>query len=201
MKRPENAFILFRRKCCEDRQQAQEDAVSGTTKKQRQADLSKTISQQWKTLSDEERKYWDDLAKEKKKEHEAMHPNYVYRPQRVKEGRAKAKKGKGKKGEFDQDTDSDCMSFVMPMSVPRHHGRSASAPTPPPAYQSVHVPNVYSTPSCPSSPSLGPLIHHSSTRPGEAIMSFDYHSPKGSLSPPSFSGYEASLQVSSSDFL
>ncbi|KAF9052301.1 hypothetical protein BDZ89DRAFT_936843, partial [Hymenopellis radicata] len=49
VKRPENAFILFRRKCCEDRQAAQEEAaVHGPTKKQRQADLSKTISQQWK---------------------------------------------------------------------------------------------------------------------------------------------------------
>ncbi|TFK39213.1 hypothetical protein BDQ12DRAFT_585194, partial [Crucibulum laeve] len=54
-------------------------------KKQRQADLSKTISQQWKGLSPEERQYWEQLAKEKKKEHEQMYPNYVYRPQRAKD--------------------------------------------------------------------------------------------------------------------
>jgi hypothetical protein len=73
IKRPENAFILFRRKCCEDRNLAQGagDAGEGDgpalpTKKQRQADLSKTISQQWKVLSGEERQYWEDLAKEKK---------------------------------------------------------------------------------------------------------------------------------------
>ena len=72
IKRPENAFILFRRKCCEDRNLAQGagDAGDGDgpspTKKQRQADLSKTISQQWKCLSSEERQYWEDLAKEKK---------------------------------------------------------------------------------------------------------------------------------------
>ncbi|EJF58387.1 high mobility group box domain-containing protein, partial [Dichomitus squalens] len=80
--RPENAFILFRRKKCEERQAAQEDddGASGPVKKQRQADLSKTISQQWKSLPPEERQYWEDLAKEKKKEHEAMYPNYVYRP-------------------------------------------------------------------------------------------------------------------------
>lgn len=72
IKRPENAFILFRRKCCEDRNLAQGagDAGDGDgsapTKKQRQADLSKTISQQWKCLSPEERQYWEDLAKEKK---------------------------------------------------------------------------------------------------------------------------------------
>ena len=72
IKRPENAFILFRRKCCEDRNLAQgagdagDGDASAPTKKQRQADLSKTISQQWKSLSSDERQYWEDLAKEKK---------------------------------------------------------------------------------------------------------------------------------------
>ncbi|CAA7261245.1 unnamed protein product [Cyclocybe aegerita] len=98
IKRPENAFILFRRKCCEDRQQAQEEAANadggagaGPTKKQRQADLSKTISQQWKSLSPEERQFWEQLAKDKKKEHESKYPNYVYRPQRAKDKDGKTK--------------------------------------------------------------------------------------------------------------
>jgi hypothetical protein len=39
---------------------------SAPTKKQRQADLLKTISQQWKCLPPEECQYWEDLAKEKK---------------------------------------------------------------------------------------------------------------------------------------
>ena len=42
IKRPENSFILFRRKCCEDRQQALEDGEEGAVapvKKQRQDDL------------------------------------------------------------------------------------------------------------------------------------------------------------------
>ena len=73
IKRPENAFILFRRKCCEDRNLAlgagdagEGDGAAPPTKKQRQADLSKTISQQWKGLTADERQYWEDLAKEKK---------------------------------------------------------------------------------------------------------------------------------------
>jgi hypothetical protein len=72
IKWPENAFILFHRKCCEDRNLAQGvgDAGDGDgsapTKKQRQADLLKTISQQWKCLPPEECQYWEDLAKEKK---------------------------------------------------------------------------------------------------------------------------------------
>ncbi|KAK2467964.1 hypothetical protein APHAL10511_000259 [Amanita phalloides] len=165
IKRPENAFILFRRKCCEDRQQ-EEGASDAPMKKQRQADLSKTISQQWKSLSPEERQYWEHLAKEKKKEHEQMYPNYVYRPQRSKD-KAKSKKTvKNRRPDNEQETDTESLSFVLPMARLSHHGRSASAPTPPP-YQSIQIPNVYHmTPSCPTSPSLLPMISRRSSLAG-----------------------------------
>ncbi|KAI0915176.1 hypothetical protein AcV5_005497 [Taiwanofungus camphoratus] len=99
IKRPENAFILFRRKCCEERQ-AQDDAddnASGPVKKQRQADLSKTISQQWKTLSSEERQYWEGLAKEKKKEHEADVPKLCLSAS-AGEGQGESEEREGKEG-------------------------------------------------------------------------------------------------------
>ncbi|KAK0237426.1 hypothetical protein EDD85DRAFT_936467 [Armillaria nabsnona] len=167
IKRPENAFILFRRKCCEDRQDT-------ATKKQRQADLSKTISQQWKGLSAEERQYWEQLAKEKKKEHEQMYPNYVYRPQRTKKAAGAGKKSAGGRRE---SVDSEYMSFVLPM---RQHGRSSSAPSP---YQSIQVPNVYMpAPSCPTSPSLLPMISASRR---SSDVGFDFQ-------PATY--YEASLQ-------
>ncbi|RDB27048.1 Repressor of filamentous growth 1 [Hypsizygus marmoreus] len=204
IKRPENAFILFRRKCCEDRQAAQEEAASdGPTKKQRQADLSKTISQQWKGLSAGEKQYWEQLAKEKKKEHEQMYPNYVYRPQRAKDkdGRSKSRKPKGRRGDL-EETDSESVSFVLPVvQHHRHHGRSASAPTPPP-YQSIQIPNVYQmTPSCPTSPSLLPMISRRSSHPDhpeDPMASFDFH-PNDNFMPPSFGQagqFEASLQPS-----
>jgi hypothetical protein len=203
VKRPENAFILFRRKCCEERQQAQCEAADGTGKKQRQADLSKTISQQWKSLSSEERQYWEGLAKEKKKEHEQMYPNYVYRPQRSKDkdGRPKNKKTKGIRGEYEHDTDSESLSFVLPFPgapyTRRRHGRSASAPTPPLSYQSIQLPNVY-MPSCPTSPSILPLIRRRSAHP-------NHQGPTGPIEylPPNYmppfsdraGGVEASLRV------
>lgn len=193
VKRPENAFILFRRKCCEDRQLAEDVATAdGPTKKQRQADLSKTISQQWKSLSTEERQFWEKMAKDKKKEHEALYPNYVYRPQRAKDKDGKTKNKKTKK--FDEDTGS--LSFVVPV---HRHGRSASAPTPPP-YQSIQIPNVYHmTPSCPTSPSLLPMISRRSAHPGhpEEIM-FDYLPNNSYVAPPSFpvpGHFEANHQV------
>jgi hypothetical protein len=209
IKRPENAFILFRRKCCEDRQQAQDDAaVEGPTKKQRQADLSKTISQQWKGLSTEERQYWEQLAKEKKREHEQMYPNYVYRPQRSREkdSRSKSRKPKFRRGEVDNETDSESVSFVLPMvHQARHHGRSASAPTPPLPYQSIQIPNVYHlTPSCPTSPSLLPMISRRSSHPGHAeddMSNFDFLPNDTVMAPPfgQAGPFEASIQ--SSEFL
>lgn len=171
VKRPENAFILFRRKCCEDRQQALEEGedVSAPVKKQRQADLSKMISHQWKSLSPEEKQKWEELAKEKKKEHEALYPNYVYRPQRTKT-KEKLKKGKARRGDGEADTD-DSISFTLPIPQaeraflrPGHTRRAASAPTPPPAFQTIQLPTVY-MPSCPASPTLIPRISRRSPLP------------------------------------
>lgn len=209
IKRPENAFILFRRQCCEDRQKAQDEAAAleGPAKKQRQADLSKTISQQWKSLSADERKYWENLAKAKKAEHEIAYPNYVYRPQRAKDrdGRPKSNKKGGKSMEVDESklyaSEGSSLQYVVPL--PRNHGRSASAPTPPP-YQSIQLPNVYMTPSCPSSPSLLPMISRRAAHPGHQenpMSSFDYL-PSSTYLPPSYAmqgQFEASLQ--SSEFL
>ncbi|KAI0261889.1 hypothetical protein BC834DRAFT_845377 [Gloeopeniophorella convolvens] len=193
IKRPENAFILFRRKCCEDRNLAQGAGEAGEgdgpappTKKQRQADLSKTISQQWKSLPAEERQYWEELAKEKKKEHETLYPNYVYRPQRVK-GKKAAANGKGKaRGTDEPETDGEAVAFVMPVpAVPQRTGRRAiSAPTPPPAYQqTIHIPMVY-MPSTPTTPSMVPMTiarHGTPAQVAHAGMGFDYVPPNGAL--------------------
>ncbi|KAI6097253.1 hypothetical protein F5141DRAFT_1255842 [Pisolithus sp. B1] len=159
IKRPENAFILFRRKCCEDRQQEEASAPYRR--------------QQWKALSPEERLYWEELAKEKKKEHEQMYPNYVYRPQRSKDKRGK----KGRRGELGHEQDSEhTISFVLPLTMPAttsKHGRSVSAPTPPPC-QTIQIPSVY-MPSCPTSPSLVPMISRRSSHPDHATSAqFDF---------------------------
>ncbi|KAL5476619.1 RFG1_1 [Sanghuangporus weigelae] len=103
IKRPENAFILFRRECCLRKNEAEAATVQGgdpVTRRQHQADLSKTISQQWRSLSVEERKYWDDLAKRRKKEHQEMYPWCVYQPIRS----DNKKKKEGKKDKRDRTT-------------------------------------------------------------------------------------------------
>ncbi|KAL0565344.1 slightly ste11-like protein, partial [Marasmius crinis-equi] len=142
IKRPENAFILFRRKCREERDAL---AASNGDKKQRQAnpDLSKVISQRWRTLPEGEKKFWEDLAKEKKKEHEQLYPNYVYRPPWVREksGNARSRK-RAKNGTegLSREESNFSISFVIP--PPRAHSRSASAPTPPLLSQVNQLPSL-----------------------------------------------------------
>ena len=75
IKRPENAFILFRRECCLKKNEAGAAAAAEgdpVAQCQRHADLSKTISRQWHLLFAEECKYWDYLAEQRKKEHEEV---------------------------------------------------------------------------------------------------------------------------------
>ena len=116
VKQTENASILFRRKCHEYRRKVQVKWVNNPGKKHRQANLSKAIGQQWKSLTSEECHYWQELAKEKKKEHEEKYPDYVYRPRcsKDKTGRLEKKKVKGVCGEYEHDT-------VMPSQAPMLH--------------------------------------------------------------------------------
>ncbi|KAJ4479370.1 hypothetical protein J3R30DRAFT_2752760 [Lentinula aciculospora] len=200
IKRPENAFILFRRKCCEDHQQAEEEGTGrhGHPKKQRQADLSKSISRQWKALSAEDRRHWENQAKEKKLVHQQMYPDYVYLPKRVRDQDGKARNKKytkrrttkaGLKGDANVVT-----AYVVP---PQQISRSTSAPTPPPSsYQTIHIPNVY--PSSSSSFSLLPMISRRAGYTGNAndtMSNFDF--PPSNLPAPLYTNpsYGMGLQV------
>ena len=170
IKRPENAFILFRRKCCEDRQQTGQD--NGPQKKQRQAELSKTISQKWKNLSAADRQYWEDLAKEKKREHQEMYPDYVYRPQRMRDrdGRVRNKKytkrvrGAGKTRQVTETNEH--ATYVVPLPRP------TSSSAPPVAYHTIHIPVVLPRPTCPSSSRSHTSGLQTSAVPG--LFDFDY---------------------------
>ncbi|KAI9062023.1 hypothetical protein FKP32DRAFT_1677637 [Trametes sanguinea] len=221
IKRPENAWMLFRKQHVRDAAAVREEAVArakaakaakddaamsetgqseeatsdeAKAKKTRQADLSKSLSQQWKNLPPEEKRYWEELAKQKKEEHKMMYPNYQYRPQRKTNG--KSKKGKDQK-DADMDTDGESFTFRLPVasspsrsltrdypSSGHGHGRRAiSVPTPPPAFQTIQLPTVW-MPSCPTSPTLIPRISGRSPAPSVAnippptesapLTTFDY---------------------------
>ncbi|KAJ7583175.1 hypothetical protein C8J56DRAFT_203201 [Mycena floridula] len=157
IKRPPNAFFLFRRQCCEDRQ-------SVDTKKARQAELSKTISQRWKSLPAAERKHWEDLALQKKREHERMYPDYVYRPQRLRDDNGKL---------IRRTKDDSCgdVSTAKTLSVAIPKRKATFAPGPPLPYHTIQVPNVYvaeiptdssSANNVPASPSSLSMLRRSS---------------------------------------
>ncbi|KAJ7438171.1 hypothetical protein FB451DRAFT_1378350 [Mycena latifolia] len=226
VKRPENAFILFRRWCCKERAlslsspstsalsspspphpsvaAAAASPVQAGKKKERQADLSKVISARWKALSPGERAHWEALAGERKLEHEALHPGYVYRPQRAAKRSAPSvsSSGAGSSKCGGQQVDSaPQVKFVVP--APRAQ-RSASAP----AYHAVQIPNVYlgarssSSSQAPSSASTS-SSHGFADASSEAMISsggFDYiPSVKIARAQASAFDFEAGLQAR--DFL
>ena len=102
IKRPPNAFILFRSHCCapESVDPSLPDPP-GTAHARYLASLeinnsqhiSMIVSQVWNNLKPEEKRYWDDKARLAKEEHARLHPDYRYRPQqRVKETVRRRKK-------------------------------------------------------------------------------------------------------------
>lgn len=186
IKRPENAFILFRRHCVSELQRELEaSCADATVKKKRQADLSKEISKRWKDLTAEERQSWQDQAAQSKKDHLEKYPNYVYRPQRNKDkdGRSKNKPSSSKRGR--STGDEPTISFVVPLPAPRGP-RRPSAPTPPP-YQSITIPQVVHRLQEPESPSDS-LVHYisrASTSTSVANNLFDFI-PQNAYVPPPF---------------
>ncbi|GJN91845.1 hypothetical protein Rhopal_004868-T1 [Rhodotorula paludigena] len=104
IKRPPNAFILFRSHCCSTdadsddpsrpdppgTQQARALAAYEINKSQH---ISVIVSQVWRELSSEDKAYWEDRAREAKEEHQRLHPEYRYRPQqRPKEAQRRRRK-------------------------------------------------------------------------------------------------------------
>ncbi|KAJ7199665.1 hypothetical protein GGX14DRAFT_373003 [Mycena pura] len=69
--RPPNPFMLFRSWYCWYWKWRRQPGVN----------LNDAASREWNAFSPEERAPWEALAKEKKKEHETLYPNYKYKPQ------------------------------------------------------------------------------------------------------------------------
>ncbi|KAH9856392.1 high mobility group box domain-containing protein, partial [Lenzites betulinus] len=77
IKRPENAFMLFRKSRVHLYN-------AGAPRKQTQSRISKLVSSDWHSLTPEEKQPWFDLAQKVAAEHRQRHPNYKYRPRRRK---------------------------------------------------------------------------------------------------------------------
>ncbi|KAJ7226946.1 hypothetical protein GGX14DRAFT_306480, partial [Mycena pura] len=74
VKRPPNAFMLFRSAWCKW-------CKENTSRKGRsRTNLNTSSSERWKALSPEKRKGWEILAKMEEERHKALHPNWKYSP-------------------------------------------------------------------------------------------------------------------------
>lgn len=66
--------------------------------KTHQPDISKGASAKWENLSPQERKSWEDLAREEKRLHMIAYPDYKYPSSKSAKGRKSAKDGEQKEG-------------------------------------------------------------------------------------------------------
>lgn len=89
IKRPPNAFIIFRSHCCAPDQVSTDGIIPpGTPTAQQLSELgiidhrhiSRIVSHLWKSLKPAEKAYWEQKAQQKKDEHAAAHPDYRYKP-------------------------------------------------------------------------------------------------------------------------
>jgi hypothetical protein len=142
--RPENAFILFRKDAVQKIRLANAEPPRTTSgkgekgKRQRQADMSKSISHLWKSLSREERAIWEEMAAKIKREHEAKHPEYRYQPSRpgtssLRKGAAakrvasaRRKRVEWEEDEFSTDISEDMAIVVKPARSVRRLSNASS---------------------------------------------------------------------------
>ncbi|GAA5940341.1 uncharacterized protein JCM15063_002605 [Sporobolomyces koalae] len=122
IKRPPNAFILFRSHCCAPRGEASEPDPPGTAHARHLASLdinnsqhvSLIVSQLWKGLKPDEKAYWENKARVAKEEHQRLYPGYRYKPQqRSKDSIRKRKKPDPKESREHRDACHEVARIVM----------------------------------------------------------------------------------------
>lgn len=90
VKRPRNAFILFRSHACAA------NLIPPTVEKDHRQ-ISRIVSHMWKNLPAEERGRWEREAEQEKELHRKLHPDYRYKPVYRKDGPAKKKISTGRR--------------------------------------------------------------------------------------------------------
>lgn len=80
IKRPRNAFILFRSHACVNNLIPTELGITD------HRHVSRIVGNLWKSLPAEEKRIWEEQAEKEKEEHRRAHPDYKYRPVYRREG-------------------------------------------------------------------------------------------------------------------
>ncbi|KAK7972797.1 hypothetical protein PG996_007017 [Apiospora saccharicola] len=88
--RPPNSFMLYRKHV--------QKQVTAQNPGKKNSEISKIIGLQWRSLTDEEKEFWNDEQKKAAIKHKAMYPNYRYTPKHKneKDDDKTPVKGKGK---------------------------------------------------------------------------------------------------------
>ncbi|KAH9468473.1 hypothetical protein MJO28_004778 [Puccinia striiformis f. sp. tritici] len=87
VKRPRNAFILFRSHACSS------NLIPPTVEKDHRQ-ISRIVSHMWKSLPADEKLKWERKAEEEKDLHRKLHPDYRYKPIYRKENSGKKNQGR-----------------------------------------------------------------------------------------------------------
>ncbi|EFP81354.2 hypothetical protein PGT21_016398 [Puccinia graminis f. sp. tritici] len=87
VKRPRNAFILFRSYACSS------NLIPPAVEKDHRQ-ISRIVSHMWKSLPADERLKWERKAEEEKDLHRKLHPDYRYKPIYRKDNAAKKNQGR-----------------------------------------------------------------------------------------------------------
>lgn len=72
--RPPNSWILFRRDKSKQLREANPNISTG--------EVSTEAARQWKALSEEEKGFYQEMARQAAEQHKAQYPNYIYKPAR-----------------------------------------------------------------------------------------------------------------------
>ncbi|KIJ23985.1 hypothetical protein M422DRAFT_111323, partial [Sphaerobolus stellatus SS14] len=67
--RPPNAFIVFRT-----------EYIRAMETQNSTPEVSRSLGEMWRSMSEEQKQPWVEKALEKKLEHQAKYPNYRYKP-------------------------------------------------------------------------------------------------------------------------
>ena len=70
--RPPNSWILFRRDKSKELREANPNMSTG--------EVSTEAARQWKALSDEDKGFYQEMAKQAALQHKVQYPDYVYKP-------------------------------------------------------------------------------------------------------------------------
>ncbi|KAH9945697.1 hypothetical protein B0H21DRAFT_822902 [Amylocystis lapponica] len=152
--RPPNAWILYR-----SDKMHQLPAKQPGTKGPLQADISRELSKAWRAESDQVRTYYEQMAEIRKTQHQAMYPNYQFKPvkkeeklkmrQQKKEEKDRARESKKQKSRY---TPYPNPAMVSSAHIP-YYSTSANYGTegPSPPLSAASLPSPTSTPSTPES--------------------------------------------------